>query len=91
MVSTFDAVIRGAWIYDGSGRPPAVGDVGVRGDRIASLGSLPLGAGGVEIDGRGLALAPGFIDTHTHDDRALCFRPTWTRRTCGASCLSRPP
>ena len=71
MASTFDTIIRGASIYDGSGRPPSVGDVGVRGDRIASLGSLPLGAGGEEIDGSGLALAPGFIDTHTHDDRAL--------------------
>ena len=71
MAPTFDTIIRGARIYDGSGRPPVLGDVGVRGDRIAGLGSLPLGAGGEEIDGSGLALAPGFIDTHTHDDRAL--------------------
>ncbi len=76
-----DVAIRGARIYDGSGGEGRVGDVAVAGDRIAavSLGSDDEGSrawrAGREIDARGLALAPGFIDVHSHDDLAVLLYP----------------
>jgi N-acyl-D-amino-acid deacylase len=58
----YDTVIRGGTIYDGSGGAPFVGDVAIEGDRIAAVApSLP-GRGEKEVDARGLAVAPGFIN-----------------------------
>jgi N-acyl-D-amino-acid deacylase len=56
-----DLVIRGGVIYDGSGGAPRVGDVAVNGDRIVAVG--PPARGRTEIDARGMAVAPGFINT----------------------------
>jgi N-acyl-D-amino-acid deacylase len=70
----FDVVIRGGTVYDGSGGPGAVADVALRGDRIAAVGAVA-GRGGVEIEARGLAVAPGFIDVHSHDDFAVLLDP----------------
>ncbi|MBN2289667.1 MAG: D-aminoacylase [Candidatus Glassbacteria bacterium] len=58
----YDVVIRGAVIYDGSGSAPFSGDLAVAGDRIAAVGDLAGARGLVEIDARGLALSPGFIN-----------------------------
>jgi N-acyl-D-amino-acid deacylase len=59
----YDVVLRGGTIYDGSGGKPYVGDVAVRGDRIAAVGALPEGAKGkVEVDAGGLAVSPGFVN-----------------------------
>jgi N-acyl-D-amino-acid deacylase len=58
---TYDWVIRGGSIYDGSGAAPIVGDVAVKDDRIVSVGKVD-GRGAREIDARGLAVAPGFIN-----------------------------
>lgn len=58
----FDVVIRGGTIYDGSGRAPYVGDVAIRGDRIAAVGRRVAGRGQQEVNARGLAVAPGFIN-----------------------------
>src|SRR5262245_49613637 len=69
-----DIVIRGAAIFDGTGAAPFIGDLGIAGGRIASVGTFAGGAA-EEIDGHGLALAPGFIDAHTHDDNALLVDP----------------
>src|SRR5215469_12429560 len=69
-----DLVIRGAAIYDGSGAAPSVGDVAIHGVRIAEVGTRAR-TGAREIDGRGLALAPGFIDVHSHDDFAVFTSP----------------
>ncbi len=63
---TFDLLLRGARIYDGSGSPPFRGDVGVIGDRIAAVGPLGRAEPGFVLDAEGLALAPGFIDPHNH-------------------------
>ena len=62
---TNDVILRGGMIYDGSGSPPYVGDVVIRGDRIVAVGTG--GAAGesrakLEIDASGLAIAPGFIN-----------------------------
>ncbi|MCZ6792101.1 MAG: D-aminoacylase [Planctomycetota bacterium] len=58
----FDVVIRNGAIYDGSGAPPYMGDVGIRGDRIAALGDLAGATAATEIDALGMAVAPGFIN-----------------------------
>jgi len=55
-----DLVIRNATVYDGTGGPPFEGDVAVRGDRVVAVGRA--GPGRTEIDARGLAVAPGFIN-----------------------------
>ena len=68
-----DLVIRNAHILDGSGAPAFEGDVAVRDGRICRLGSG--GQAREEIDAAGLVLAPGFVDTHTHDDAALLRHP----------------
>ena len=60
--SGYDLVIRGGTIYDGSGRQPYVGDVAIEGDRIAAMVPRIAGRGEREIDARGLAVAPGFIN-----------------------------
>ncbi len=70
-----DILLRGALVYDGSGGAPIEADVAVTGHRIAAVGpGLPLPAGTtVELDG--LALAPGFIDVHSHTDLELLIDP----------------
>jgi N-acyl-D-amino-acid deacylase len=65
-----DLVVRGATVFDGTGAPGRLLDVAVTGDRISAVGS-DLPAGSSEIDARGLALAPGFIDIHSHADTNL--------------------
>jgi N-acyl-D-aspartate/D-glutamate deacylase len=63
-----DFVIRGATLYDGSGQPGQSGDVGIRGDRIVAVGSFTVAGQPRVLDGKGLIVAPGFIDLHTHCD-----------------------
>jgi N-acyl-D-amino-acid deacylase len=70
-----DLVIRGATVYDGTGAAPVIADVGVTGDTIAALGDLDTEHAATAVDGRGLALAPGFIDVHSHDDFAVFLTP----------------
>ncbi len=69
--SNFDVVIRSGRIFDGTGNPWFLGDVAIRGDRIALISRTPLGAGKVEIDATGLVVAPGFIDIHSHSDLVI--------------------
>jgi len=58
----YDVVIRGGTIYDGSGGAPYAGDVALKGDRIAAVAPRIAGKGRTEVDARGLAVAPGFIN-----------------------------
>jgi len=60
--ATYDIIIRGGTVYDGRGNSPFIADIGIRGDRIASLGDLRERRGQVDIDAHGLAVAPGFIN-----------------------------
>jgi len=75
MTRRYDLAIRNARIYDGSGAAAITGDVGVSGDRIVAVGDLGAQSADREIDAKGLALAPGFIDAHTHDDNAVLHGP----------------
>lgn len=59
---TFDVLIRGGAVYDGRGRPPVVADVGIVAERIQQIGDLKSARAKREIDARGLAVAPGFIN-----------------------------
>jgi len=70
-----DLVIRDALLIDGSGEPGRRGDLAVKDDRIVAMGDLAQTKAAREISANGLALAPGFVDTHTHDDRALLSDP----------------
>src|SRR5690348_5777034 len=66
-----DFILRNGTVIDGTGAPRFKADVAVAGDRIAEIGAVAKSAGAREIDVSGLVVAPGFIDVHTHDDRAL--------------------
>ncbi len=63
----YDLLIRGGRVIDGTGRAAYTGDIAVRGDRIVALGALT-GIARTTIDARGLVVAPGFIDVHTHSE-----------------------
>ncbi len=76
-MATYDLVIRGGTVYDGTGAPGARADVAVRGDRIAAVGRI-VERGGAELDAIGLAVSPGFIDVHSHDDFAVLLDPLMT-------------
>ncbi len=67
----FTTLIRNAILFDGTGAVPQRGDVRVAGDRIVAVGTLTREGDERMIDAGGLALAPGFIDTHSHHDRGL--------------------
>ena len=66
-----DLIIRNAEIVDGTGAARFAGNVAVSGERILAVGALPEAHAAREVDATGLVLAPGFIDAHTHDDRAI--------------------
>lgn len=71
-MSSADFLFRNALIVDGSGSPGVQGDVAVADGRILAVGTFE-GDATEEIDATGLALAPGFIDIHTHFDPQLCW------------------
>lgn len=73
-----DLIIRDATIFDGTGAARMIGDVGVTGDRIVAVGDLGAASADREVIATGRALAPGFIDAHTHDDRAVLCGPACT-------------
>ena len=59
---TYDVIVRGGHIVDGSGAEATVGDVGIRGDRVEAVGDLGDARAPVEVDAEGLVVAPGFIN-----------------------------
>ncbi|MBN1223247.1 MAG: D-aminoacylase [Candidatus Aminicenantes bacterium] len=69
--STFDVIIANGTIVDGTGKPEYKNDVGILGDTIVKIGNLSRAKTGKRIDASGLIVAPGFIDAHSHSDRAI--------------------
>jgi N-acyl-D-aspartate/D-glutamate deacylase len=65
---TYDLIIRNGTIVDGLGGEPYLGDVAVRDDSIAAVGSVNGDTAAREIDATGLLITPGFVDLHTHYD-----------------------
>ena len=78
MAMRCDLVIRDATVFDGIATNRFEADVAVTGDRIVAVGDLGNYEANRDVDADGLALAPGFIDAHTHDDRAVL---------CGPACM----
>jgi len=73
----YDLLLKGGRIYDGSGMPSSYADVGISGGKIVEIGRLNGGAKRtLNVDG--LAVAPGFIDPHTHLDAQLFWDPIGT-------------
>ncbi|MFN5203048.1 MAG: hypothetical protein ACK5HM_14725, partial [Gemmatimonas sp.] len=68
-------VITGAQIADGTGAPLRAASVRVQGDTIAAVGNVTPRPGEPVIDGTGMVLAPGFIDTHNHSSSGLEVEP----------------
>jgi N-acyl-D-aspartate/D-glutamate deacylase len=73
----YDLLIKGGRIYDGSGLPSYLGDVAVEKGRIVEVGRVKQSAART-IDAGGLAVAPGFIDHHTHMDAQVFWDPYGT-------------
>jgi N-acyl-D-amino-acid deacylase len=67
----YDTIIRHGTVYDGSGGPGVVADVAIVGDSIAAIGDLSSAHSQREIEARGLAVAPGFINMMSHSEETL--------------------
>lgn len=70
---TFDLILQGGTVVDGTGAAPRVVDIGVSGDTIVALDDLSLAQADRELNVSGLVVAPGFVDAHTHTD-LTCFQ-----------------
>ncbi len=70
-----DLLIRGGTVFDGTGAPGRIADVAVRGGRIVAVAPGLRRASADQLDAKGLAVAPGFIDIHSHADGNLLVDP----------------
>lgn len=68
---SYDLILRNGTIYDGSGQPPVQGDVAVKGDKIAAVGKLGEATATRELNVKGLAIAPGFINVLSWANESL--------------------
>src|SRR5947209_12028040 len=73
---TYELLMQNGKIFDGAGNPWFYGDIAVRGDSIAAIGHLPQANATLRIDATGLAVAPGFIDIHSHGRRGIFEVPS---------------
>ena len=67
----YDVILRGGSVYDGSGGAPFTADVAISGDRIAAIGQRLPGRATTEVDARGKAVSPGFINMLAHPEESL--------------------
>jgi N-acyl-D-amino-acid deacylase len=72
---TFDFILKGGWVIDGSGGPPFRGDVALLDSMIAEVGHLGNADAARVLDVAGQYVVPGFIDAHVHGDLALLADP----------------
>jgi len=72
---SFDIIIKGGTVYDGTGGPPLKADVGIKGDRVAAIGNLGRAMAPTIVDARGLAVAPGFINMLAHSESSWIVDP----------------
>lgn len=72
----YDLVIQGGRIVDGTGNPWFIADIGIREGRIVAIGQIRPEEAARVLDARGLIVAPGFIDVHTHIESGILRRPT---------------
>jgi N-acyl-D-amino-acid deacylase len=71
----FDLLIRGGSVIDGTRAPRFDADIGIADGRITAIGDLAGRSAARTLAATGLIVAPGFIDSHTHDDQALLSQP----------------
>jgi len=72
---SFDVLLKGGTVIDGTGAPSRVADVGIQRDRITAIGDLAAAKADRCIDATGMVVAPGFIDAHAHSDAYLLLEP----------------
>jgi len=72
----FDLLLTGGRIVDGTGNPWFTADLAVKGGRIAAIGKIDTNRAARVIDAKGLVVAPGFIDVHTHIEGGIFELPT---------------
>ncbi len=75
LTMTFDVLIRGGWVIDGTGGPPFRADVGLLESMIAAVGNLGESTAARELDAKDHYITPGFIDAHVHGDLMLLADP----------------
>jgi N-acyl-D-amino-acid deacylase len=68
---SFDVLIKGGTVYDGTDQAPRRADIGIRGDRIVAIGDLHRASAKSVIDATGLAVSPGFINMLSHSEVSL--------------------
>src|ERR1044072_5357417 len=74
-VQSFDIIIKGGTVYDGTGRRGVKTDVGIKGDRIVAVGNLSRATAPTIVDATRLAVAPGFINMLAHSESSLIVDP----------------
>lgn len=73
--TTYDVIIRGGMVYDGSGMKPKKADVGIKGDKVVKIGNLSRAKASQVIDAKGMAVAPGFINMLSWSTESLIADP----------------
>jgi len=71
----YDLIIKNGLVVDGTGNPWYRADVGIKDGKIANIGVLPLAKSRGVLDAKGLVVAPGFMDIHTHSELSLLVNP----------------
>ena len=76
LLAQYDILISNGKLYDGAANPWFYGDIAIKGDTIAAIGKLSGATATQRIDVHGLAVAPGFLDIHSHGRRGIDDVPT---------------
>ena len=75
-MSSFDLILKGGRVYEGTGGPWYRADIGIRGDTIAEIGGLQQAGAERVVDCANMAVSPGFIDFHSHSDLMVFEDPS---------------